>query len=130
MNERAATAISAAARYYGITPQEVVSRTQTRTPTKARQAAFAALHQIYGWSKCEIGRHFGRDHTTVISGIPKADPAAVAYIIDAIQNPTPTHPSGVAGHGLHADRKTHANGIHIPPISVRPRRKLYSPFDD
>lgn len=53
---------------YGVTPDEITSKTQARDISKARQAVMYEA-SLRGISGRQIARFFGYDHSTVIHGI-------------------------------------------------------------
>ena len=54
--------------YYGLTPEDLVSDARTRKILEARYVAAWLLREA-GRSYPEIGRHVGKDHTTVINSV-------------------------------------------------------------
>lgn len=64
-------AVTDAARLFGVTVEQIEGQSQTRAVARARQYAMFLLRQVklHGsprYSFPEIGRLFGKDHTTVI----------------------------------------------------------------
>jgi len=55
----------------GITLDELCGTTRTRSISRARHETWAAIHALphRHYSYAEIGRLFGRDHSTVLLGI-------------------------------------------------------------
>ena len=62
---------------YHATFEEISGRSRELRVSRARQAAWSLL-EARGLSRSEIGRAFGRDHTTVVAGIAAADKRASA----------------------------------------------------
>lgn len=60
-----------AARYH-VTIGQLCGTVRTPTATAARHAAWAHVRTITRLSSTEIGALFGRDHTTVLSGLARA----------------------------------------------------------
>jgi len=58
--------LEAAARFH-VTVYGILSRGRTKSVAAARQWAMAEARVRFGWSLTEVGRAFGRHHTTVIS---------------------------------------------------------------
>lgn len=56
----------------GVSPRVIMGQSRARPIARARQAIMRRLYQ-YGLSVSEIGRILGRDHTTVIHGIRRAE---------------------------------------------------------
>lgn len=86
--------IEAAAAHYGVTPAEMLKRGHSRTKTRARFAAWKVLRTRHGWSFTEIGDEFNRDHSTIINGCRRADPAAVASIVRGLSVAGSPEPRG------------------------------------
>lgn len=57
----------------GLSVRRILSADQTRRVVRARHEAMAAIRDFTGASYPEIGRAFGRDHTTVLAGVRRAD---------------------------------------------------------
>lgn len=74
-------AVAAAADMYGVTHQQVLRGTRRGTDVLARRLAMTVTHLLVG-GYSEIGRWFGRDHSTVVNAAetcladPLAGPAA------------------------------------------------------
>jgi chromosomal replication initiation ATPase DnaA len=60
------------ARTHSVTLEDVMSRSRERAIAVARQEVFWRLY-MGGKSSIQIGRMFGRDHTTVLHGIRRAE---------------------------------------------------------
>ena len=58
-------------RHHHVTRDEICGRTRTRMVCNARHDLWRRLyhHDSFGFSYVEIGRMFGRHHTTVLHGI-------------------------------------------------------------
>lgn len=63
--------IAAVARVFNIRVSRLMLPGQTWAPAHARAAAYRIL-RARGWSTTKIGKLFGRDHTTVMSGLRRA----------------------------------------------------------
>lgn len=50
----------------GVTAEDVFSRAKSKTIARARAAAMREARAKYGFSYPELGRFFGRDHTSVM----------------------------------------------------------------
>jgi chromosomal replication initiator protein len=61
------------AAYFGLTRDDLVSKSRSRPLTTARHVAMYLLRDCTGLSLIKIGEHFDRDHTTVIHGIKKVE---------------------------------------------------------
>lgn len=59
------------ARQHGVSPEAILGRSRYPKDIKARHAAYAAVRERKGISYPAVGRIFGRDHTTVLSGVRK-----------------------------------------------------------
>ncbi len=68
-----------AADAYAVTPEEVLGRSRSKSVVAARRLAMRACRTRWGWSYPEIGKAFGRDHSTVMSAI-KADVSDVPLL--------------------------------------------------
>lgn len=68
-------AVEAAAEETGVSPKMIFSQSTSRQIAEARQLAYWLIRSVrapnglprYGWK--EIGRAFGRDHSTVLHGV-------------------------------------------------------------
>lgn len=61
--------VRAAAQYYGVSPESVLGRSQSREYVLPRQVAMFLCRQKLSLSYVKIGEVFSRDHSTVISSI-------------------------------------------------------------
>lgn len=57
---------------FWVPPQDLLGSRRYKAVVVARFAIFKAL-RMRGWSYAQIGRKFGKDHTTVISGVARAE---------------------------------------------------------
>jgi hypothetical protein len=55
---------------HGIDWRDIMSRSRIAPVARARRSVWLHFHRR-GYSSCEIGRIFGRDHSTVLFGIKK-----------------------------------------------------------
>lgn len=55
------------AKRHGLTLEQLLSRTRTARIASARALAIALCRECTGFSSTEIGRAFGRDHTTMLN---------------------------------------------------------------
>ena len=58
---------------YGVTEEDIKSKKKTDTVTNARQVAIYFIRKNTDLSLDEIGKIFGRDHSTVIYSLNKID---------------------------------------------------------
>jgi chromosomal replication initiator protein len=65
--------IEETARYFGLTPHDLVSKNRSRPLTTARHVAMYLLRECTGQSLIKIGETFDRDHTTALHGIKKIE---------------------------------------------------------
>lgn len=63
--------ISAVAAEYGVSTDEIFSRSRLRITSDARQMAMYLLDEIFGLQKTQIGAIFNRNHSTAIFAIQK-----------------------------------------------------------
>ncbi len=56
------------AQHFGVTPRDLLSSCRRREYVRPRQVAFFVSRQLTNRSFPEIGRHYGKDHTTVMHG--------------------------------------------------------------
>jgi chromosomal replication initiation ATPase DnaA len=63
--------IDATARFYGYTPNQLLSPARTKNVAHARQTAMWLCRQLTTCSYPELGDIFDRDHTTIIHGVTK-----------------------------------------------------------
>jgi chromosomal replication initiator protein len=68
-----AAILEEAAAYFGLSLDELVSKSRSRPLTTARHVAMYLLREQTGLSLIKIGEHFHRDHTTVLHGIKKIE---------------------------------------------------------
>ena len=61
--------VRATAQYYGVSPESVLGRSQSREYVLPRQVAMFLCRQKLSLSYVKIGEVFSRDHSTVISSI-------------------------------------------------------------
>ena len=67
------TILEETAAYFGLTPDDLVSKSRSRPMTTARHMAMYLLRELTGLSLIKIGERFDRDHTTAIHGIRKIE---------------------------------------------------------
>lgn len=73
MNPLAKAEAERAGALYGLTVDEVMSRSRTKTVFEARAIAVWVLRQRNGFSYPELGRMFGRDHNTMMNSIQRVE---------------------------------------------------------
>ncbi|MES2359941.1 MAG: helix-turn-helix domain-containing protein [Gemmatimonadota bacterium] len=61
--------IEAAGNHYGVTLEEMFSHIRPHRVCVARHHAWWELRQRGYWSYPDIGKLFGRDHTTIMAGV-------------------------------------------------------------
>lgn len=61
------------ASYFGLTQDDLISKSRSRPLTTARHVAMYLLRELTGLSLIKIGEHFRRDHTTALHGIKKIE---------------------------------------------------------
>lgn len=66
---RPADIIESVAAAYGLQSRELQSKSRVRIVKEARSVAMLMIRASLGWSFPQIGRLFGRDHTTVMAAI-------------------------------------------------------------
>jgi chromosomal replication initiator protein len=77
---------NAVAARFGLTREAMRSLTHARAVARPRQIAMFLAREITGHSLPRIGRHFGRDHTTVLHAVRRigklttADPRFAAEV--------------------------------------------------
>ncbi len=67
-NWRADEIIRRTAACYGLSAADLLGRARTKMIARARKEAMTAIYE-FGFSYPEVGRMFGRDHTTVIYAV-------------------------------------------------------------
>lgn len=72
-----------AAEVFGVCREEVLESRRTRSAALARGLAMALCRARFAWSYVETGFAFGRDHTTVIQAVRKAERGPYAALIEA-----------------------------------------------
>lgn len=68
--ERLMRMVAAVADEHGVEPREIMSGSRRKAPSRARQDCWARLRRE-GLSYPQIGRMFGRDHSTVVYGVQR-----------------------------------------------------------
>ena len=58
-----------AAQLFGVDPAELGTRCRSRSVAGARMVAVALARVRFGWSYPELGKAFGRDHTTCMHAV-------------------------------------------------------------
>lgn len=66
---------------YSVDVDELLSTTRKAHVVAARNLAFAGLRFGFGWSFPRIADYFAKDHTTVMHGLKRADPAMVESVM-------------------------------------------------
>jgi chromosomal replication initiator protein len=69
----AASIMQTTAEYFGLQPQDLVSKSRSRPLTTARHIAMYLLRELTALSLIKIGELFERDHTTALHGIKKIE---------------------------------------------------------
>jgi len=64
--------VEAVSRLTGVSVRQIMSYSRRYEIAAVRQRAYLACHRN-GHSFAAIGRHFNRDHTTIMSGVKRAD---------------------------------------------------------
>jgi chromosomal replication initiator protein len=67
------TILEETAEYFGLSRDDLISKSRSRPLTTARHVAMYLLREFTGLSLIRIGEHFKRDHTTVLHGIKKIE---------------------------------------------------------
>lgn len=75
MNPLVVALVEIVAGYYGVTSGEVLGRGRSQSVADARSVAMWLTRETYKMSYPEIGRAFGRDHTTVMHACRKVKDA-------------------------------------------------------
>lgn len=57
------------AKWYGVTPDDIVGNSRTRRIVEARQCAVYWVHTRMNLSAGAVGRRFNRDHATILHSI-------------------------------------------------------------
>jgi chromosomal replication initiator protein len=70
---RPPTIMQETATYFGLTEQDLVSKSRSRQLTTARHVAMYLMREFTGLSLIRIGELFDRDHTTALHGIKKIE---------------------------------------------------------
>lgn len=74
---QAQPAIDLAAMAWGVNPEEVLSVSRLQSVADARALAMWLIRRTLGYSYPELGRIFGRDHSTCITAVRKVERAIV-----------------------------------------------------
>jgi len=93
-----------AATAFAVDYTDVLSRKRTKAIAYARIAACALLRERYSWSTVEIGKALGRDHTTVISNLRRAEQNPVARVVRRLMNQSWKNISDMAWNAYVGDR--------------------------
>lgn len=70
-SERSEAVIDLICDEHEISREQLFSRSRLMRIARARMLVWLYLHDEAGWSYTEIGRAFGRDHTTILGGVKK-----------------------------------------------------------
>ena len=65
--------LSVVTKHFGITNEDIKSKKRTENISNARHTAIYIIRNMTNLSLKEIGRVFGRDHSTIISSINKIE---------------------------------------------------------
>lgn len=77
---RLADVVDAVVEIGGVTHRDLLGTSRKFIVNYWRQRAFATAYHLTGQSLPQIGRHFGKDHTTVLYAVRKfCDPDPVAF---------------------------------------------------
>lgn len=71
--ERIERAVSVAAKVFEVRPREIAGRCNIPSVSRARQAMWKALYEICFTSYSEMAWLLGRNHSTIIDGVKRAD---------------------------------------------------------
>jgi len=66
-------ALDTASRVFEVPRREITGRCRVKSVSRARQAVFSALYRALETSSVELAWRFGRDHSTVLWNIERAD---------------------------------------------------------
>lgn len=80
--EKSLSDIGLVALKHGLTRHDILGRVKTTHICRARHEAYYHFRRK-GWSYPEIGRLFGRDHSTIIYGVEKHQKVAFALPVNA-----------------------------------------------
>lgn len=108
--------------YFGLSREEILSERQDQRVVIPRQVSMYVAVRLKGKTLKMVGRAFGRDHTTILSGVRKIearlDVPRIAKAISAIRDELDRPP---------ADRRQSVERPPLPPVIVsnqyRPYRK-------
>jgi len=67
------TIIEETARYYNLSSDDLIGRDRSRDPAFARQIAMYLIRKLTNLTYKEIGKVFGRDHSTVMNSIDRVE---------------------------------------------------------
>jgi chromosomal replication initiator protein len=59
--------------FYGITLQELMSKTRLRKIVDARNILYYIFHRCYKLTSTEVGKMFNKNHATILSGANKIE---------------------------------------------------------
>ena len=59
--------------YYGVTLEELMSKSRLRKIADARNTLFYIFHKCYKMSSPEVGKIFNKNHATILSGANKIE---------------------------------------------------------
>lgn len=73
---------------FALTLDEMREVRRDRKVSRPRQIAMALSREYTDWSLPRLGRHFGRDHTTILHGMRRVATLAAAYprFAEAVQS--------------------------------------------
>lgn len=61
------------AKEYGVDADELISKCRKRRVAEARQMAMMLLCKVLDFASTEVGKMFGRDHSTVLYSVHRAE---------------------------------------------------------
>lgn len=84
--------VTEVARGFDVDPADIYGDGRTRHVCMARACAMAVVKQATKWSYTTVGKHFNRDHTTVMNAVQKVngDPElaeAVRLVVEELSPP-------------------------------------------
>lgn len=73
----------------GVTVKEIYGRSRLQAIVDARHAIWFVLHKQMGYTSAYLGRIYGRDHTTILSGVRSIRERAADHVVDGLRKILP-----------------------------------------
>jgi len=124
----------------GVDPDALLGKTRRRPVQRARHIAIHVARYRLGWSLPKLGKHFGRDHSTILDSLRVADrllatDREVAELVRGLlegprRRVAVIHTPGQPPHNLKPDPESTPDGGAQPAESIRTAVSAITARDD